>query len=37
MALYALLANGRGEHDFEVELAFFTKEWSNLADVPGKR
>ena len=23
MALYALLANGRGEHEFEVELVFF--------------
>jgi hypothetical protein len=23
LALYALLANGRGEHDFEVELVFF--------------
>jgi hypothetical protein len=23
MALYAVLANGRGEHDFEIELVFF--------------
>src|SRR5713226_2106807 len=23
LVLYALLANGRGEHDFEVELVFF--------------
>jgi hypothetical protein len=30
MALYALLANGRGEHQFEVELVFFDEGKEHL-------
>jgi hypothetical protein len=37
MALYALLANGRGEHEFEVELVFFDQGFEHSRRRPGRR
>jgi hypothetical protein len=37
MALYALLANGRGEHEFEVELVVFDQGTEHSRRRPGPR
>jgi hypothetical protein len=37
MALYALLANGRGEHEFEVELVYFHEGIEQSRRRPGRR
>jgi hypothetical protein len=37
MALYALLANGRGEHDFAVELVYFQGGHEQARRRPGRR
>jgi hypothetical protein len=37
MALYALLANGRGEHEFGIELVYFHEGIEHSRSVPGRR
>jgi hypothetical protein len=37
MALYALLANGRGEHEFAVELVYFHEGQEQARRRPGRR